>query len=165
MHWKTYERQDMKDGGNNRIPIDDETDKESYHLLCTQLRSAVEKRAAQISKSVINELERRLLQRTQSGWFETFLAAILLLNCVERGSWLFHTWNSNEYESKVNFPLPHPTHIPLLLLLLKNANNTLTTHHQWPLDCAASSLVSCILSINFNCKIKLEKLTYKENIY
>ncbi|KAH0551082.1 hypothetical protein GP486_007570 [Trichoglossum hirsutum] len=101
MHWKTYERQDMKDGGsNNRVPIDDETDRESYRLLCTQLRSAAEKRAAQISKNVMNELERRLLQRTQSGWFETFLVAILLLNCVERSSWLFQTWNSDEYESK-----------------------------------------------------------------
>ncbi|KAH0536151.1 hypothetical protein FGG08_006955 [Glutinoglossum americanum] len=100
MHWKTYEKQELKDGGNNRIPIDDDTDRESYRLLCTQLRSAAEKRAAQISKNVMNELERRLLQRTQSGWFETFLVAILLLNCVERSSWLFQTWNSDEYESK-----------------------------------------------------------------
>jgi hypothetical protein len=101
MQWKTYEKQDVKDGGNTRKPINDETDKESYRLLCTQLRSAAEKRAAQISKNVMNELERRLLQRTQSGWFETFLVAILLLNCVERSSWLFQTWNSDQYESKV----------------------------------------------------------------
>ncbi|KAI9819903.1 MAG: hypothetical protein M1827_006473 [Pycnora praestabilis] len=84
----------------NRTPIDDTTDPESYALLCSQLRSAAEKRAAHLSKSVMNDLERRLLQRQSSGWFETFLVAIVLLNCVERTSWLFRTWEDEQYFTK-----------------------------------------------------------------
>ncbi|KAI9835091.1 MAG: hypothetical protein M1837_003967 [Sclerophora amabilis] len=100
MQWKTYESPDPDIGGT-RIPIDDDTNKESYHLLCAQLRSAAEKKAAQTSKVVMNELERRLLQRTQSGCFETFLVALCILNCVERSTWLFMSWDKDEYKSKV----------------------------------------------------------------
>ena len=86
---------------DGRTPIDDSTNPESYALLCSQLRSAAEKRAAQLSKGVMNDLERRLLQRQHSGWFETFLVAMVLLNCVERASWLFWTWENEQYYSKV----------------------------------------------------------------
>jgi len=86
---------------DNRTPIDDSNNPESYALLCSQLRSAAEKRAAQLSKGVMNDLERRLLQRQNSGWFETFLVAMVLLNCVERTSWLFWTWEDEQYYSKV----------------------------------------------------------------
>ena len=75
---------------------------ESYRLIRSQLRSATEKRAGQLSKSVMNELERRLLQRAQSGWFETFLVAVCLLNCVERCSWLFQTWDCEEHSPRVS---------------------------------------------------------------
>lgn len=86
---------------DKRTPIDDSTNPQSYALLCSQLRSAAEKRAAQLSKGVMNDLERRLLQRQHSGWFETFLVAMVLLNCVERASWLFWTWEDEQYYSKV----------------------------------------------------------------
>ena len=84
-----------------RTPIDDSTNPQSYALLCSQLRSAAEKRAAQLSKGVMNDLERRLLQRQHSGRFETFLVAMVLLNCVERASWLFWTWEDEQWYSKV----------------------------------------------------------------
>src|SRR5436190_22747203 len=101
MKWTTWENTDLDGNPNGRKLIDDETDKETYNLLCVQLRSTAEKKAGQIAKSIMNELERRLLQRAQSGWFETFLVAMLLLNCVERSSWLFQTWNAEEYKVKV----------------------------------------------------------------
>ncbi|KAI9722358.1 MAG: hypothetical protein M1812_001830 [Candelaria pacifica] len=81
-------------------PIEHERNPESYALLCSQLRSAAEKRAAQLSKSVMNDLERRLLARQQSGWFETFLVALILLNCVEKMSWLFRSWEGKRFCSK-----------------------------------------------------------------
>jgi len=59
----------------------------------------------------MNDLERRLLQRQHSGWFETFLVAMVLLNCVERASWLFWTWEDEQYYSKVGDAniLPKPS--------------------------------------------------------
>ncbi|KAJ5432741.1 uncharacterized protein N7458_011897 [Penicillium daleae] len=80
-----------------RLPIEEVSDPESYALLCSQLRAAMEKRAMQLSKSVINDLERRLLQRQKTGWFETFLVAIVLLNCVERTCWLFRSWDNETF--------------------------------------------------------------------
>jgi hypothetical protein len=85
-----------------RLPIDDTTNPESYALLCSQLRGAAEKRASQLSKSVMNDLERRLLQRQQSSRFETFLVALILLNCVERTCWLFRTWDNEDYAQRVS---------------------------------------------------------------
>lgn len=98
MKWITLEIPDAEGYGNNRKVINDQTDEVSYNLLCVQLKAAAEKRAAQISKSLLNELERRLLQRAQSGWFETYLAAICLLNCVERSTWLFQSWDFEQYK-------------------------------------------------------------------
>ncbi|CAK45278.1 hypothetical protein AAWM_05377 [Aspergillus awamori] len=85
---------------DGRTPIDSVTNSESYELLCSQLRAATEKRASQLSKSVMNDLERRLLQRQQSGWFETFLVALILLNCVERTCWLFRSWDDENFAQR-----------------------------------------------------------------
>jgi len=88
-----------------RLPIEEVSDPESYSLLCSQLRAAMEKRAMQLSKSVINDLERRLLQRQKTGWFETFLVAMVLLNCVERTCWLFRSWDNESFAQRVSsFP-------------------------------------------------------------
>ncbi|KAB8069081.1 hypothetical protein BDV29DRAFT_58408 [Aspergillus leporis] len=85
---------------DGRMPIDEVTNAESYALLCSQLRAATEKRASQLSKSVMNDLERRLLQRQQSGWFETFLVALILLNCVERTCWVFRSWEDEAFAQR-----------------------------------------------------------------
>ena len=104
--WKTYCNPTLPPPSMNalaqpnedgRIPIDQVTDAESYVLLCSQLRAAMEKRAMALSKTVLNDMERRLLQRQKSGWFETFLIAIVLLNCVERLCWLFRSWDNEEF--------------------------------------------------------------------
>lgn len=50
----------------------------------------------------MNDLERRLLQRQQSGRFETFLVALILLSCVERTCWLFQTWDNESYAQRVS---------------------------------------------------------------
>lgn len=83
-----------------RLPIEEVSDQDSYGLICSQLRAAMEKRAMQLSKSVINDLERRLLQRQKTGWFETFLVAIVLLNCVERTCWLFRSWDNENFAQR-----------------------------------------------------------------
>ncbi|TQB72645.1 hypothetical protein MPDQ_006688 [Monascus purpureus] len=109
LRWKTYANPTLpptsmhslaQPSDDGRIPIDEVTDAESYALLCSQLRAAAEKRASQLSKTVMNDLERRLLQRQQSGWFETFLVAIILLNCVERTCWLFRSWDNEDFAQR-----------------------------------------------------------------
>jgi hypothetical protein len=66
----------------------------SYELIRMQLMGATEKRAAFLARIVMNDLERRLLQRQQANPFETFLVAVILLACVERMCWLFRTWET-----------------------------------------------------------------------
>ncbi|PWY83143.1 hypothetical protein BO94DRAFT_536624 [Aspergillus sclerotioniger CBS 115572] len=109
LQWKTYCNPTLpptsmhslaQPSDDGRTPIDSVTNSESYELLCSQLRAATEKRASQLSKSVMNDLERRLLQRQQSGWFETFLVALILLNCVERTCWLFRSWDDENFAQR-----------------------------------------------------------------
>lgn len=88
-----------------RVPIDRNANADSYNLICSQLRAAVEKRASLLSRNVMNELERRLLQRHHSGWFETFLVSVILLNCVERACWLFTSWENEDFVGRVSEPL------------------------------------------------------------
>ncbi|KAJ9647753.1 hypothetical protein H2199_001527 [Coniosporium tulheliwenetii] len=78
-----------------RRPIDPATQRDSYDLIHLQLRAATEKRAANLSKFVMNDIERRLLQRQQANPFETFLVAVILLACVERMCWYFKTWEDS----------------------------------------------------------------------
>lgn len=113
LRWKTYCNPTLpptsmhslaQPSDDGRLPIDEMTNPESYSLLCSQLRAATEKRASQLSKTVMNDLERRLLQRQQSGWFETFLVAVILLNCVERTCWLFRSWEDETFVQRVSFP-------------------------------------------------------------
>jgi len=89
----------------DRILFSKHQNAESYYLMCSQLRAAVEKRAAQLSKSVMTDLERRLLLRQQSDWFDTFLVALILLNCVERTTWLFMSWGDDKQTSRVSRPV------------------------------------------------------------
>lgn len=100
-----------------RLPIEEVSDPDSYALLCSQLRAAMEKRAMQLSKSVINDLERRLLQRQKTGWFETFLVAVVLLNCVERTCWLFRSWDNEAFAQRVSH-LPVFTDTGILTILV-----------------------------------------------
>ncbi|KAK2873928.1 hypothetical protein FQN49_001979 [Arthroderma sp. PD_2] len=81
----------------SRIPINGLNQLESYSLVCAQLRSAVEKRAARVCKVLLSKFEQRLLQRQRIGSFRTFLATIILFNCGERMEWLFRSWECEHY--------------------------------------------------------------------
>jgi len=66
----------------------------SHRLVRSQLLAAIESYCAKLSKVVMNELERRLLMRQQSSAFATFIASVILLNCVERMSGLFRSFDT-----------------------------------------------------------------------
>ncbi|MCJ1251660.1 hypothetical protein MMC30_008895 [Trapelia coarctata] len=78
-----------------------------HNSILAQLRALTERKAAKLSHRLFNELEKRLLQRPQCQGFETFLVAVLILSCVERMCWLFHTWDTAEFAG--SWPLEHPS--------------------------------------------------------
>ncbi|KAF2266943.1 hypothetical protein CC78DRAFT_491385 [Lojkania enalia] len=86
----------------SRTPITSVNNLASYELIKMQLMGAAEKLAAGIARGVMNDLERRLLQRQQANPFETFLVAVTLLACVERMCWLFRTWEEPPSPSPEN---------------------------------------------------------------
>ena len=68
----------------------------SYALIKLQLMAAVEARCSKLGKSIVNELERRLLQRQQVSRFATFLSAVILLNSIERMTGFYLSFEGNE---------------------------------------------------------------------
>ncbi|KAF1989525.1 hypothetical protein K402DRAFT_274486 [Aulographum hederae CBS 113979] len=75
------------------IPTDGPFD--SHSLIMSQILGGTEKRAGNLSKFIMNDLERRSLLRQQANQFETFLVAVIFLSCVERMCWLFKTWEAD----------------------------------------------------------------------
>lgn len=92
----------------SRFSIDPATHSESYKLIDAQILGAMEKRAANLSKFVMNDLERRLLQRQQANPFETFLVSMILLACVERMCWLFKRWENPGQVPHRTYSVPPP---------------------------------------------------------
>lgn len=76
------------------LSLDAEADEFSRRLIALQLRGYVEKTAANLARDLLNDIEKRVLQRQQasSRHFETFLSAIIFLNCAERMTWVFSRW-------------------------------------------------------------------------
>ncbi|KAI5281914.1 hypothetical protein KEM52_003823 [Ascosphaera acerosa] len=70
--------------------------RDSYRLITQQLQAAAEKCAEKLSKGVLNKIEQRLLQKQKAGQFRTFLGALILINCVERMTWLFRLYQSDD---------------------------------------------------------------------
>lgn len=116
----------------------------SYSLIKTQLMGASEKRAACLARVIMNDLERRLLQRQQANPFETFLVAVILLACVERMCWLFRTWEAPTLGSNDVNPMQQATHAETdFTSSLQPDNPSFTAvqesshapiHPRWPLD-------------------------------
>ena len=73
------------------------------HLLDLQINAAAEKKASQLCKEVLSNLEKRLLRRDPDSFFETFLIALIILNCVEKSTWLFTYWQQDNF--KGSWPL------------------------------------------------------------
>ncbi len=89
---------------NEPVRINETNNPQSYQLICSQLRSAAEKLAATISKTVLNELEKRLERRDKCRGFETFLVGIVLLSCVEKMSWYYKTFDDVKWSAEVRLP-------------------------------------------------------------
>ena len=65
---------------------------QSCHLIHMQLRAFVEQRVGALAEGIIRDLERRLMEKPQNNHFRTFIATVILMNCVERMSWQYARW-------------------------------------------------------------------------
>jgi hypothetical protein len=94
----------------------------SYGLICSQILMATETTCHRLSKAVMNELERRLLQRQQVSAFATFISAVILFSCIERITSLYYaldpspppstTFEPNSQPGSELRPPGYPTTIP-----------------------------------------------------
>ncbi|GAB7338604.1 hypothetical protein MBLNU457_5339t1 [Dothideomycetes sp. NU457] len=98
------------------------SDRTDYDLMRSQLLDATERYCATQGKAVVAELERRLLARQQTAAFITFLVSVILLNCIERMSLLYKSFDispaqdadtkNNESESLAYIPIDWPLDAP-----------------------------------------------------
>ena len=119
----------------------------SYRVIKAQLTAATESRFSKLSKTVMNELERRLLQRQQVSRFATFLSAVILLNCVERMTGLYRTFDKGEqpipspYPGNATADNEHEAEQANLALAWGDMSYRLTDHPNfWPLEYPPSIL-------------------------
>ena len=65
---------------------------QSCHLINMQLRTFIEQRVGVLADGIIRDLERRMMEKPHDNQFHTFIAAVILMNCVERISWQYARW-------------------------------------------------------------------------
>ncbi|TQS34319.1 hypothetical protein Golomagni_05302 [Golovinomyces magnicellulatus] len=103
MSWKIIEGIDPRINAGQDFTIDQSCNTNVHRLICSQLSAVAESKASSLCKIVLNELERKLLQRSAAESFETFLVVLITFNCIEKTTWLFKSW---EHESfKYRWPL------------------------------------------------------------
>ena len=106
-HWKICLREDPTQMNTSEqttaTTITESSSPQTYRLLCNLLRAAAEKLAAPLSKTIMINLEKRLERREKCQNLETLLVGVILLSCVEKMSWLFSTFKSDE-----EYPLSNP---------------------------------------------------------
>ena len=88
-------------------------DPRSIGLVHSQLMAATESTCHRLSKAVMNELERRLLQRQQVSAFATFISAVVLFNCIERITAFYHSLNPSSVDTTITATSQDHTAQPL----------------------------------------------------
>lgn len=78
--------------GQNAVGSGSIIDERSWRLVNSQLASVVERKAAQLTKEVLANIEKHLLGQGFRQSFEIFLTGILILNCLEKCTWFFNFW-------------------------------------------------------------------------
>ncbi|ESZ92924.1 hypothetical protein SBOR_6697 [Sclerotinia borealis F-4128] len=86
-----------EEGGQTKAILSTER---SFATIHTQLNAAAETKASQMCKGILNELERRLLNKASKASFELFLIAVITLNCVEKSTWLFKCWEGEDFHGQ-----------------------------------------------------------------
>lgn len=121
--------------GQNAVGSGAIIDERSWRLVNSQLGSVVERKAAQLTKEVLANIEKHLLGQGFRQSFEIFLTGILILNCLEKCTWFFNFWEQENLLK--DWPLMQPpfsfasqaedvTNMLNMLLHLKNVTPLVT---------------------------------------
>ncbi len=78
--------------GIDPIYIKDDINPDLFHTLCLQLSAAVERKAAAISKALLTAMQRILQDSRAKVDFNMYFAGLVLLNCVEKSTWVLKAW-------------------------------------------------------------------------
>ena len=105
------------------LRFDVRKDEQSYPLICCQLQSGLERLAKRLSTHAMSKFEQRLSRPASINHFETFLMAVLLINCFERHSLIFHSWT--DASKAVEWPLDQS--LPDLILQVEQVTNVITS--------------------------------------
>jgi len=108
-----------------------------YDIIRSQILAAVEQHCQKQAKVVLTELERRLLARQQTSSLLTFLVAIVILNCVERMSWLYRYYGAGTgatTESRRNSGIVLPGSASLPTTPASTASDSTYKPLNWPLQ-------------------------------
>lgn len=97
LKWFIQEKSSFDTGTGQGAPIQEDV---TYQLLCLQLNAAVEKKAMVISRTVLSDLEKRVFGKFITEPFETFLAVLILLNCIEKSAWLYQSWEQDYLKAR-----------------------------------------------------------------
>ncbi|KAL3428391.1 hypothetical protein PVAG01_01900 [Phlyctema vagabunda] len=100
LRWTTTQRGNIDDAAGNGRPIEQREGDRTYPVICLQLNAAAEKKAAQVCNGVFRNLEGRLLKSSNNCTFELFLVSIIALNCLEKSTWLFKSWEQENFTSR-----------------------------------------------------------------
>lgn len=111
-------------------------DAESNRLIPLQIRQYFDKLCAHYWKTLVGDLEQRLVHKQALGTAdektEIFLVTVLILNCVEKMCWQFSLWiTPEEVESQ-----PQPAHTP------EAESSSTSQTAKWPLPTSPEVLVA-----------------------
>lgn len=133
LQWKLSESAEANAApGQGTSILPDSTDG-TYPVICLQLNAAAEKRAAVLCKSVLQQLDKRLLVPKFQPHFDLYIGSVILLSCFEKSAWVFKSWEQESFSSR--WPLAQApdqyirnaeTVISLIQILLNNRKVTPT---------------------------------------
>lgn len=72
----------------------------------SQLNAVAEKKVDAMSKTVLRDLEKKLVASPPHEKFDIFIISIIVLNCVEKATWLFQSWEQESFLQQ--WPLNDP---------------------------------------------------------
>ncbi|KAH8880647.1 hypothetical protein GQ53DRAFT_669381 [Thozetella sp. PMI_491] len=84
--------------------LKDETHPDIFHTICLQLSAAAERKAAATSKSLLMSMQRLLQDSKSKVDSNMYFATLILLNCVEKSTWVLKAWEQEHL--KQGWPLP-----------------------------------------------------------
>ncbi|KAH8597226.1 hypothetical protein B0O99DRAFT_87967 [Bisporella sp. PMI_857] len=109
LKWVLTEKIDTDGVAGQGPAIEDSITENPYAVMSLQLGAAAEKKASIMCKQMLSELERNCFDREKPGnpsHFELYITTLIVLNCIEKMTWLFRCWEQESFRPR--WPLVYP---------------------------------------------------------